>query len=152
MVRTKYRFNLYTHINRCANNYVDIVKLLRIGSTANLRSRSISLPNDLLVLRFDVRRSDRYTSDLTIRQENQADAAPLWMKVRIFHDVRKAEVFVYQWHRNFKAFYEYPNAEMLLPNEKDQVNKLLSELLMHCLQDGISGEQTLLDVGVPTSG
>ncbi|MDH5377224.1 MAG: DUF1249 domain-containing protein [Gammaproteobacteria bacterium] len=61
--------------------------------------------------------------------------------VRIYHDVKVAEVVEYQGKRRFHAWYaHYPNTAMYTKDEKRQVNLLLSEMLKFCETSGISFE------------
>lgn len=63
--------------------------------------------------------------------------------VRLYHDARLAEVIRCQGIRHFKAVYDYPNTDMLQPDEKRQVNRLLSEWLKLCRQQGFRAEPLL---------
>ena len=62
------------------------------------------------------------------------------LDVRIYHDVRTAEVIRFERHRNFRFRYTTPNDNMFQPDEKSQVNKFLGELLTHCIEHGYSLE------------
>ena len=66
------------------------------------------------------------------------------MTVRLYHDARTAEVTEYQNERGFKPVYAYPNLGMRLPDEKAQINKLLSELLSFYLLTGTSTQPVTL--------
>ena len=63
-----------------------------------------------------------------------------YLEVRIYHDVRSAEVIRFERHRNFRFRYPTPNKDMFQPNEKSQINKFLGELLSHCIEHGYSLE------------
>ncbi len=56
--------------------------------------------------------------------------------VRLYHDARVAEVLACQHISRFKARYDYPNADMLLPDEKRQINLLLRDWLKLCAGQG----------------
>ena len=62
------------------------------------------------------------------------------LKVRIYHDVKSAEVVQFDRHRNFHQRYPVPNPQLFAPDEKSQVNRFLGELLAHCLAQGHSLE------------
>ena len=62
------------------------------------------------------------------------------LDVRIYHDVRSAEVIRFDQHRNFRFRYPTPNDNMFQPDEKSQINKFLGELLTHCIEHGYSLE------------
>ncbi|MFI3245944.1 MAG: DUF1249 domain-containing protein [Ferrimonas sp.] len=51
------------------------------------------------------------------------------LEVRLYHDARLAEVLTGQQFSRFLPVYPYPNAAMLQPDEKFQVNLYLAELL-----------------------
>ena len=63
-----------------------------------------------------------------------------YLDVRIYHDVRSAEVIRFDQHRNFRFRYPTPNDNMFQPDEKSQINKFLGELLTHCIEHGYSLE------------
>ena len=56
--------------------------------------------------------------------------------VRLYHDAQVAEVLACQHVSRFKARYDYPNLEMLLPDEKRQINLLLRDWLNLCSRRG----------------
>lgn len=62
--------------------------------------------------------------------------APMVAIVRVSHDARVAEVVEFHRRRRLQARYPYPNPQMLQPDEKLQVNRLLGEWLQHCLRWG----------------
>lgn len=64
--------------------------------------------------------------------------------VRLCHDMRVAEVMAYQSFTRFEADYPYPNENMLHPDEKRQVNRLLAELVDNYL-DKNQHTQTIFD-------
>ncbi len=53
----------------------------------------------------------------------------LWMKIRVYHDARLAEVTAYQGLSRLLARYELPNDKMLHADEKRQANLLLHDWL-----------------------
>ena len=64
----------------------------------------------------------------TIKIEHVCNASFGWLRpqfeVRLYHDARLAEVVSCQQVRRFKAVYDYPNLEMMQPDEKRQINLL----------------------------
>ena len=62
------------------------------------------------------------------------------LEVRIYHDVKSAEVVRFERHRNFRFRYPTPNKDMFQPDEKSQINRFLGELLTHCIEHGYSLE------------
>lgn len=76
----------------------------------------------------------------TIKIEHVSETALAWLRpqfeVRLYHDARLAEVISCQQMRRFKAVYDYPNLEMMQPDEKRQINLLLRDWLMLCQRQG----------------
>lgn len=59
-----------------------------------------------------------------------------YVKIRLYHDAKLAEIVAYQNEAKFSPKYEYPNRKMFHINEKRQVNIFLRDLLCHCLAQG----------------
>lgn len=59
-----------------------------------------------------------------------------YVKIRLYHDAKLAEILAYQNETKFSPRYIYPNRKMFQPNEKRHVNLFLAELLCHCLAQG----------------
>ena len=80
----------------------------------------------------------KYTTTVSIELISQSMTG--WLKprfeVRLYHDARLAEVLACQQVRQFKAVYSYPNVDMLLPDEKRQINLLLRDWLYLCSRRG----------------
>lgn len=66
------------------------------------------------------------------------ELSELGMTVRLYHDVKLAEVVSMAGLRLAKASYSYPNELMFLPDEKAQQNRLLGEWLSLSLQHGFT--------------
>lgn len=91
-------------------------------------------------LAFQLRRVSeaRYTSDIDIEQ-----IKPDWafylnarMRVRLYHDVRMAEVITSQGITRLAARYQQPNRQMRHRDEKHQVNQFLADWLTLCRKQG----------------
>ena len=61
--------------------------------------------------------------------------------VRLYHDARVAEVLACQQISRFKARYDYPNTDMLQPDEKRQINLLLRDWLKLCAVQGYTNQE-----------
>ncbi len=90
--------------------------------------------------RFQVLERAPYT---TVLHVNLDAAWGQWLKlpefrIRIYRDVRMAEIISVNKDRHFKAIYPYPNEKMLMPDEKEQLNQLFSEWLNFCLTHGLN--------------
>jgi uncharacterized protein YqiB (DUF1249 family) len=60
------------------------------------------------------------------------------LELRVYHDVKSAEVIRFERHRNFRFRYPTPNENMFQPDEKSQINRFLGELLTYCIEHGHS--------------
>jgi uncharacterized protein len=65
-----------------------------------------------------------------------AQLSPLQLQIRIYHDVRLAEVVSCQQFQPREGRYAYPNEAMFHPDEKVQVNDLLVQWLKFALERG----------------
>jgi hypothetical protein len=75
----------------------------------------------------------KYTSDVRIAQKREhwsADYLLTQLDVRLYHDVRMAEVLSSQGVSRLRVNYQQPNPEMRHPDEKHQVNQFLADWLM----------------------
>jgi len=83
----------------------------------------------------------------TIKIEHVSESALGWLRpqfeVRLYHDARLAEVVSCQQVRRFKAVYDYPNLEMMQPDEKRQINLLLRDWLVLCQRQGYHSVESL---------
>ena len=59
------------------------------------------------------------------------------LEVALYHDVRMAEVIFSKRSKKLAPIYNYPNPDMHQPNEKEQWNQFLSELIDYCLKADI---------------
>lgn len=84
-----------------------------------------------------------YTTMMTVKVTNEEDKPWVrWptLEVRIYHDIKSAEVVSFERHRNFKFRYHTPNQQMYQPDEKSQINRYFGELLTFCYEHGHSLE------------
>ena len=87
--------------------------------------------------RISVTEVARFTTTLqiTLLDNGTALFRPHFV-VRLYHDAQAAEVLACQHISRFKARYDYPNTDMLLPDEKRQINLLLRDWLKLCTAQG----------------
>ncbi|PYE31821.1 hypothetical protein DFP83_10882 [Idiomarina fontislapidosi] len=74
----------------------------------------------------------KYTSDVRIAQKREhwsADYLLTQLDVRLYHDVRMAEVLASQGVSRLRVHYQQPNPDMRHPDEKHQVNQFLADWL-----------------------
>ncbi|GGB35370.1 phosphohydrolase [Oceanisphaera marina] len=122
----------------CDVNYMALMKLLPQGALVG-ESVSVGISDQVLfVLR--VLEVAPYTWHVSIEQctPRLPSFMRMKVKVRLYHDVRMAEVCASQQILTLRSSYHYPNAKMHHRNEKEQVNLFLAEWLKCCLQHGFS--------------
>lgn len=128
-------------LDAAEQNYLLLAGLLpglRVADVAELHmpyGDAAPVPVDLRVLE-----RGPFTTLLEIVEHRAAEGwvPPLRAVVRLCHDARVAEVVEFDRHRRLQARYPYPNPDMLQPDEKIQVNRLLGEWLQHCLRHGLA--------------
>lgn len=122
----------------CDTNYMALMKLLPHEARGG-ESLSVGISEQVLfVLR--VLETAPYTWHVSIEQCTPGLPVFMRMKVRVrlYHDVRMAEVCASQQISTLQPSYDYPNQKMHHRNEKEQVNFFLAEWLRCCLQYGFS--------------
>jgi uncharacterized protein YqiB (DUF1249 family) len=139
MPHKRYSINLPAHMAECDANYVRLLKLFPDLRTEDGRDLAVELGDEAVRIELTVLERAPYTTLIQLAQREIR--ASSWLKqpqitIRLYHDASCAEVVAYQHARDFKAVYDYPNPSMHQPDEKTQVNRLLSELLAVCLNHG----------------
>lgn len=106
----------------------------------DVRAVAIADCEPALTLRLTVRDRAPYTTTLLIEEVDQRSefVPPLMLEVRLYHDASTAEVVGYQNQAHFWPRYRYPNSRMRMPDEKRQINALLTEVLSAALANGRS--------------
>ena len=138
VVPRRYVPNLKTLQRTCDVNYMALMKLLphhaQVGDCV-----SIGISEQVLFV-LKVLEVAPYTWHVSIEQCSPHLPSFMRMKVtvRIYHDVRMAEVCASQQILTLRSSYYYPNEKMHQRNEKEQVNLFLAEWLKCCLQHGFS--------------
>lgn len=120
-------------MSECDDNYERLVRLLPDLAVRDAWTLSMLTPVQAPVHLAVLERCP-YTTTLRCSQPiggSMAFVEPS-LTVRMYHDARTAEVTEYQNEARFAAVYAYPNANMRLPDEKVQINRLLGDLLMLC--------------------
>lgn len=122
----------------CEANYVRLCRLLPSLQTGDERCFTVhyGTTSSKICLRVDAEHA--YTTQVRIEQQQESSQwlqSPA-MHIRLYHDARMAEVLSYQSQRSLEGRYQYPNAQMHLPDEKTQLNRYLAEWLKHCLRYG----------------
>ena len=137
--------NLIADMAECDANYIRLRQLfpgMDAESDLKFGIRSSTSEGATVVIRITERCP--YTTMLNVSVSSKNEELYLkWpnLDIRIYHDVRSAEVVRFDRHRNFRFRYLTPNDNMFVPDEKSQINKFLGELLTHCIKHGYSLER-----------
>lgn len=135
MKKTRYIPDLREMQSLAERNYASALGLLtsdfKVGD-----SRSLAL-GEKLQFRITVLTDAPYTTDIQVEQESTA-ANYLKSKfvVRLYHDMKLAEMISSQGMERFAASYEEPNPNMLQRDEKRQINHFLADWLRLCFNRG----------------
>lgn len=156
----RYRFDIKRMSADCEANYARICRLMpALAGTARLAGQNTDTKWAVGARRalhanigggvsvdFEVVEQSRYTTLLRFGivfekwTESAVAGAGLNMLVRLYHDVKLAEVVSVSGRRSALASYSYPNEAMFQPDEKAQQNRFLSEWLGKCLRYGFASE------------
>ena len=151
--RKGYNVDLPSHMAECDANYHRLSRIFPQVKQANAKQvnpRKVTEPMTLVLpdmdamVCFEVLEQSPYTTLLEVRTEPGkrwlAWAQAPKFTVRAYHDAKSAEVVSYQNRDRFHGKYEYPNTHMRQRDEKAQINRLLSEFLNLCLEQGAVDE------------
>ncbi|MFZ5723722.1 MAG: DUF1249 domain-containing protein [Pseudomonadota bacterium] len=120
-------------------NYVLLMRLMPDMRRSDRHAFGVTGPSGLHAdVVLTVRERGPFTTLIDLVETHATDGwvAPLQATVRLSHDARVAEVTEFRRRRRLQARYPYPNPDMLHPDEKLQINRLLGEWLQHCLRWG----------------
>ena len=135
----KYSPDLSAHMAECDVNYHKLHKLFGEMRSKKLKTISVGLMDQIVKVRMLVLDRGPYTTTISIYQ---ASGKEKWkvipsISVRIYHDAKSAEVVRVENQKVFHGAYEYPNKKMRQPDEKEQINKFLGEMLSICIENGL---------------
>ncbi|WP_299595117.1 DUF1249 domain-containing protein [uncultured Microbulbifer sp.] len=147
--KERYRVDLPTYHADCDANYLRLCKLM--PELASNQSWSYQMPDG--TLEVAVLERSRYTTEVCLQASplkggsgessgNTADnnwLTPPPITVRLYHDARMAEVVAVDGQGPVGGDglnFSYPNPAMHNEDERQQVNRYLSEWLAHCLANG----------------
>ena len=123
----------------CEANYLRLDKLLPNMDTGQGREFILNGgPHLNTRIVFSIEEQFAYTLTILVEQRSALSGFlnPPKMEVRLYQDVRMAEVVSFHNEHKFNGVYHYPNPQMRMPDEKLQINQFLSEWLSHCLEHG----------------
>ena len=142
-VKTRYCPNLTSDGAECDANYIRLCRLMpEMADNNKVEFGIASKHHESARISMEVIEQHRYTTILAVYFSNMSTVyANQWvglraMQIRVYHDLKTAEVAGCDHVRQFQSRYEYPNDGMLHPDEKSQVNHFLGEILTHCLANG----------------
>ncbi len=134
-MRKAYRVRL-RHLQRlCSKNYISLLQWVR---ACEHNTPVVIDLNQAGHVRLSLVQSGRYTADLTFTQQGQHPLlGTTELRIRLYHDVRLAEVTKAQTCRQPEARNNYPNKAMHQPDEKYQWNRFLADWLQHLTRYGV---------------
>jgi uncharacterized protein YqiB (DUF1249 family) len=145
----RYVPDLVSDMAECDANYIRLLRLFPGMSEAESREFGVQgTTEDGTLVRMEIRERCPYTTMLSVQVVSDEDLP--WVKwpildVRIYHDIKSAEVTGFERHKNFKYRYQTPNPDMFQPDEKSQINRFFGELLTFCIEHGHSLEPVFVD-------
>tara|TARA_A100001037_G_scaffold155565_1_gene140233 strand:- start:2074 stop:2562 length:489 start_codon:yes stop_codon:yes gene_type:complete len=132
-LRRSYKVDLASYIEVCDGNYYRFMELFP-GIAHEKRAKVVvTIGGRQSEVSIEILEQSPYTSLVSMSclpDEIWQLTKPLI--VRLYHDARSAEVVEYQKNGYFRAKYEQTNSEGRLPDEKGQMNRFLSEILIFC--------------------
>lgn len=134
--------DLVADMAECDANYIRLRKLFPDMDAQESRQFGIhtkTREGAKVVIRIEERCP--FTTMVSVDVSSEEDQPLIrwpYLELRVYHDVRSAEVARFERHRNFRYRYSTPNENMFQPDEKSQINKYLGELLNYCLEHGYS--------------
>ncbi|WP_461535909.1 DUF1249 domain-containing protein [Spongorhabdus nitratireducens] len=133
----RYIIDLPRHHDVCEANYDKLTHLLPLEAGEHF-ALNIILSQHTFQVRFTVRERCPYTTLVDISFDSCWGGwiTPPKLQVRIYHDVRMAEVANIDGKRQLSPRYGYPNPQMHQPDEKFQLNRFLSDCLDLCRKGG----------------
>lgn len=133
--RKKYVPDLREMQSLAQRNYLAAASLLTEGFEVG-DTRVLQL-NEQLSYSVRVLTDAPYTTDLQIDQCGEGpDYLQTRFILRLYHDVRLAEIIESQGLERFAASYEQPNPKMHQRDEKRQINHFLADWLKLCFASG----------------
>jgi len=112
-------------------NYRALARLVPdMGVDTAILSSSREFPD----LHMNVVERGKYTLTIAfLHALDDTEIVPdMYLKVKVYHDARVAEVLTYQNKTGFSRIYTYPNKQLRYPIEKRRVNQFFSEWLAFC--------------------
>lgn len=142
-VKIRYCPNLASDGAECDANFIRLCQLMpEMADNDKIEFGITSKHDESVRISMEVKERCKYTTTVAMYFSNMSTTVTnQWvglraMEIRVYHDLKTAEVVSCDHVRQFKSRYEYPNAGMQHPDEKSQMNHFLGEILSHCLANG----------------
>ena len=136
--------DLVADMAECDANYIRLHRLFpNMDSEDAMRFGIQTRTAEGVTVHVRILRRCPFTTMVSVRVSGERDKPLIrWpcLELRVYHDVRSAEVVRFERHRNFRYRYPTPNENMFQPDEKSQINRYLGELLNYCIEHGYSLE------------
>ncbi|MEM9103227.1 MAG: DUF1249 domain-containing protein [Pseudomonadota bacterium] len=135
MRKKRYIPDLNAFMASCEINFAKMLKLLPSDLSFGTLEYRV---NEFRLLIENLEHS-RYTLTLRLIKEilpGVENCGSAEIVVRLYFDVKVAEVIKYQGVNRLKPSYPYPNDRMYQKDEKQQANEFLGEWLSFCLNQG----------------
>ncbi|MER2493498.1 DUF1249 domain-containing protein [Catenovulum sediminis] len=121
----------------CEHNFILLAGLVR-GWEFNRINQFETGPQ--AVFQIQVIECSKFTNVIEMRQLSTSlpDMMQPKVMIRVYHDVKMAEVIASQNMTRIQPSYMYPNPHMHQPDEKMQVNLFLNDWLKYCHENGLA--------------
>lgn len=137
--KERYKVNLREQMACCEVNYARLLKLMPNLLEQTQWRYQVAVGDKSLDLSIEITEQAPYTTMLNLTQVGlkieKLDVTPV-LQLRMYHDVKMAEVVSWCGHRSIRPRYDYPNKQMYQQDEKAQINKYLADSLDSALQHG----------------
>jgi uncharacterized protein YqiB (DUF1249 family) len=134
--KRRYVPNLTQQMAVAEANYHRLQRLM--GDFEELDSLRITLQQGATSTQLQLTIIERFNYTMTL--EVQLGSADQWwvkpLHLRLYHDMRMAEVVKSDDYRQYRGSYGYPNGQGIMADEKAQLNNYLALLLQQALQHG----------------
>ncbi len=136
--RKRYKVDLSAQMADCEANYARLLKLMPSFDEQDQWLYDLNAGDQTWQMQLQIQERAPYTTMLEVSQRdnlNMWGSSPL-LQVRLYHDVRMAEVTACKGYRRVLPRYDYPNRHMHQQDEKAQLNRFLSDWLSFSLRYG----------------
>ncbi|MDC1208328.1 DUF1249 domain-containing protein [Litorivicinus sp.] len=132
--------DLKRHHASCGLNYSLLVRMLKLFGQGSEMRFVLPFGGQDCFVHIRIKELGPYTG-LCESQCSLSTGHKTWLplpafSVRMYHDMKLAEVTDETSNDFIRGAYPYPNPKMLQPNEREQLDQFLSEWLSYCLHYG----------------